>query len=124
MWGSHYQWEQRVFYLLLCHVFVDWNGGTLHKSHIVLLLRSSRPPPPPPSQLQERGGGSGTQQFAYQERPDKIFAPVKFVSSHDGHFGPEGGCGGGSRGGGGLTPLLLWCTAILILPIGGEGGCC
>ena len=40
----------------------------------------------------------------YQERPNKIFPTINFVFSHGGHF---------SWGGGGV---LLWCTAIRILP--------
>ena len=35
------------------------------------------------------------------------FPMVNSNFSYDGHFG---------RGEGGLAPLLLWCTAILILP--------
>ena len=57
-------------------------------------------------------GGSGTQNYVDQKWPDQIFPMVNFVFSHDGHFGLEGG--GGSRGG--YPPLLLRCTAILILP--------
>ena len=36
-------------------------------------------------------GESGTQQFAYQKWPDKIFPAVNLVFPHDGHFGLEGG---------------------------------
>ena len=53
----------------------------------------------------ERGRGSGTQKFVYQKWHDRIFPIVNFVSSHDGHFGLEGGEGrallegeGGHRG--------------------------
>ena len=53
----------------------------------------------------------------HQKWPDKTFAMVPFVFSHNAHFGLEGGGPGG-----GVPLLLLWCTAILILPgVGGEG---
>ena len=58
------------------------------------------------------GGGPGIQQFVYQKWPDQILPMVNFVLSHDGHFG----LGGGVQGG--VPPLLLRCTAILILPWG------
>ena len=59
-----------------------------------------------------RGGGGG--EGVYQKWPDQIFPTVNFVFSHDGHFG----LGGGVQGGGVTPPLLLQCTAILIVPTG------
>ena len=52
-----------------------------------------------------------TQNFVYQKCPNQIFPLLKFVLSHGGHFGLEGGGGPG-----GLPPLLLRCTVILLLP--------
>ena len=60
-----------------------------------------------------RGEGvSGTRKFVSRNWPDKIVPMVSVVFSHDGHFG---------FGGGGGTPLLLRCAAVLILPGGGRG---
>ena len=42
------------------------------------------------------GGGSGTQKFVYQKWPDQIFPTANLVVSHDGHFGRDGGAGGGA----------------------------
>ena len=41
------------------------------------------------------GGGSGKQKFVNQKWPDQIFRMINFVFSHNGHFGPERGRGGG-----------------------------
>ena len=77
-------------------------------------------------QKRGRGGGSGAQNFVYQKWPDQIFPIVNFVFSHDGPFGLGGG---GVQGwgwhkvrGGGVPSLLRWCTAILVLPLGGGVG--
>ena len=61
----------------------------------------------------ERGEGGGERGLVYQKWPNKSLPIVNFVFSHYGHFG---------RGGGpvGDTPLLLLCTAILILPWGSS----
>ena len=56
------------------------------------------------------GGGAGTQKLAYQKGPHRMFPMVNFVFPRNGHFGR----GWGSRGG--LPPLLLRWTAVLILP--------
>ena len=65
----------------------------------------------PNTQGSIRTGGGGTQTFAYQKWPDKIFPIVNFVVSYDGPVGL--GEGGGPKG---LPPLLRWRTAILMLP--------
>ena len=54
------------------------------------------------------GGGGWAPRNVYTKKwPDQIFPMVNFVFSHCGHFG---------TGGGGVPPLLLGCTAILIFP--------
>ena len=53
--------------------------------------------------------GSGTQNFVSQKWPDTIFLIVDFPLWS---LWSRGAGGPGGRG----TPLLLWCTAILILP--------
>ena len=58
----------------------------------------------------KKGGKRGcvTQKFVHPKWCDQIFPMVNFIVFHDGHFGLEGGL------------PLLWCTAVLLLPLAGA----
>ena len=94
------KWPNQIFPMV--NFIVSHNGRLAHEG-------GSRGDGGSRAVLEERGVGSGTQPFVCQKWPNKIFATVNLVFSHTGHFG---------LGGGGLPPLLRWCTADLILPWG------
>ena len=66
-----------------------------------------------------RKGGGGRDPRISVPRMNQISPMVNFGLSHDGSFGLGRGI---QEGGGGYTPLLLQCKAILIPPWGWGGG--
>ena len=76
---------------------------------------AATPPPPPQSIRREEGGGggrSGTKKFVYQKWPNSTLPFVNFVFSHCEIW--VLGVGWGVQGG--VTPLLLWLSAVLSRP--------